>query len=83
MAWMNYNRLRVEPLLTYPGWPGIPVTWDVSLAVQHALDEGSPLRLALYSSDDPMHSGKYFFSSDSGGSDVSARPILTIRWMNP
>lgn len=83
LARVNYSNLRVEPLLAYPGWPGIPVTWDVSLAVQDALANGGDLMLALYSSDNPMHSGKYFFSSDSGGLDLSARPYLTVNWKYP
>ncbi len=83
LAWMNISRLRVEPLPAYPGWPGIPLTWDVSLALLDALAADTPLRLAFYSSDYAMHSGKYFHSSDVGLGDPNARPYLTVYWQNP
>lgn len=82
LAWMNTGKTWVDPLLAYPGWPGVSRTWDVSLAVHEALRLGEPLRLALYSTDYEMHSGKYFFSSDSN-SDGSARPYLTVWWRDP
>ena len=82
LAFENVAMTRVEPLDEYPGWPGIPIDWNVSKAVDAAYRAGQPLRLALYSADSAMHSGKYFFSSDSN-SDGSARPTLTIFWRDP
>lgn len=82
LAATNISRLRVSPLPSYPGWPGIPLTWDVSLALLEAIKNDKQLHLALYSSDYERHSGKYFFSSDSGDSEDSARPILTVYWIN-
>jgi hypothetical protein len=81
-AFENISMTRVDPLDSYPGWPGVPINWDVSRAVVAAHEAGNPLRLALYSSDSEMHSGKYFFSSDSN-TDGSARPYLTVYWKYP
>jgi hypothetical protein len=67
----------------YP-WPRIPYTWDVSLAVAQAYAEGAPLRLALYSADGAIHSGKYFVGSEDawvGGEFY--RPTLEITWGRP
>lgn len=67
----------------YP-WPRIPYTWDVSLAVAQAYAEGVPLRLALYSADGAIHSGKYFVGSEDawvGGEFY--RPTLEITWGRP
>lgn len=72
----------VDPLDEAPPWPGIPRHWDVSGAVAEAYVAGEPLRLALYSPNWPMNSGKYFFSSDVGG-DGAGRPTLTIVWGDP
>lgn len=67
----------------YP-WPRIPYTWDVSLAVAQAYSEGAPLRLALYSADGAIHSGKYFVGSEDAWVDGEFyRPTLTITWGNP
>jgi hypothetical protein len=83
LAFENISMTRVDPLDTYPGWPGVPIHWDISKAVIAAHEAGLPLRLALYSADSEMHSGKYFYSSDSGDADDSARPYVTIYWKNP
>jgi len=81
LAWENVSRQWVEPLeTTFPGWPGIPYTWDVSYAAAWALQNGQPLRLALYSSDGAQHSGKYFSSSDTGDWNAVARPTVIITW---
>jgi len=73
----------VNPLLTFPGWPGAPVTWNVSRAVVQARAAGQPLRLALYSTDRPYHSGKYFSSSDAPDWNAAARPTLQVWWGDP
>ena len=82
MAMENVAGTWVDPLPESPPWPGIPRQWDVSRAVAQAYAEGEPLRLVLYSPDWPMHSGKYFYSSDIGGGG-EGRPTLTIAWGNP
>lgn len=79
LAYENITMMRVDPLDAFPGWPGIPISLDVSLAVDAAHRLGIPLRLALYSADSAMHSGKYFYSSDSNS---DARPVLTVYWKN-
>lgn len=81
LAIENVSQARVDPV-TDPvvPWPGIPRDWDVSLAVSEAYNHNEPLRLALYSADSAIHSGKYFYSSDAG---EAAQPTLTIRWGNP
>jgi hypothetical protein len=75
LALENFAGAWVPVLAEYPGWPGLPRTWDVSMAVAKAYQQGEPLRLALYSADGDYHSGKYFYSSDA---DVEARPVLRI-----
>ena len=82
-AWENVSRAVVDPLLAYPGEPGIPRTWDLSYAVAQAYPGGGPLRLVLYSADYYMHSGKYFHSSDVDDWMAEARPKLEVTWGNP
>ena len=79
----NVSRAWVDPLPGFPGWPGVPFTWDVSLAVAQAYQQGTPLRLALYSADGAYHSGKYFSTSDTGDWNQAARPTLTITYGTP
>ncbi len=79
LAYENVGMLPIEPLSSFPGWPGIPYVWEISWAVYNALQSGGPLRLALYSADGAIHSGKYFYSSDSN-SDGSGRPVLHVYW---
>jgi hypothetical protein len=57
--------------------------WDISLAVADAYQNGQPLRLALYSADGDYHTGKYFWSSDTGDWNASARPTLRVVWGVP
>ena len=56
--------------------PDQPYDWDISKAVQQAYESGQPLRLAVYSIDGEMHSGKYFWSSDD--SSVDKIPQLKV-----
>jgi hypothetical protein len=58
--------------------PDQPYQWDVSRAVVEAKAASEPLRLALYSIDGELHSGKYFWSSDTGDWNASARPTLRV-----
>lgn len=61
-------------------WPGDPYEWDLSRAVAQAYQDGTPLRLALYSADKAMHSGKYFISSDEEDWNAVGRPTLFVQW---
>lgn len=79
----NVSLAWVEPISSYPGWPGIPYTWDLSRAVSRAYARGESLRLVLYSADSAMHSGKYFLSSDEEPLNAVARPTLDVTWGNP
>jgi hypothetical protein len=54
--------------------------WDIARAVAEAYTAGEPLRLAIYSADDAMHSGRYFYSSDLEEYGAAGRPTLTIMW---
>lgn len=81
LAVENVSQARVDPVPdAYVPWPGLPREWDVSLAVADAYNHNEPLRLALYSADSAIHSGKYFYSSDAG---EEAQPTLIVRWGNP
>ena len=80
LAWENVSQAWVEALPGYPGYPGIPRQWDLSRAVAQVYPSGSPLRLAMYSADYPMHSGKYFYSSDMDDYAAITRPTLTVVW---
>jgi hypothetical protein len=62
----------------YPG--GIEIVWDVSRAVAEAYAAGQPLRLAVYSADGPLHSGRYFYSSDVEDYNAQGRPTLKVAW---
>lgn len=78
MAIENISQAWVNPLTSFPGWPGVSREWDVSLAVEQAYQNRSPLRLALYEADGAYHSGKYFVASDTGDWNASARPALRV-----
>jgi hypothetical protein len=56
--------------------------WDVSYAVAEAYRNGTPLRLAFYSTDGDYHSGKYFWTSDSTDWNGVVRPTLEVNWGN-
>jgi len=60
--------------------PGVPRSWDVSRAVAEAYASGDSLRLALYSSESPLNTGKVFWSSDHDEYPALARPTLTVVW---
>ena len=87
MTWNNAP-LAVENVAAswagvFPKHPGEPRHWDVSRAVAEAYAAGTSLRLALYESDEALHSGKYFWSSDTDEYDAEMRPTLTITWGRP
>lgn len=79
----NFGGTWVNPVLSFPGWPGVPYTWDVSRAVAKAYADGKPVRLVLYSADSDYHSGKYFVSSDTGDWNFAGRPTLQITLGDP
>ena len=79
----NVSAAWVDPVTNWPGWPGIPWSWDLTRAVAQAYESGGPLRLAFYSADGDYHTGKYFVSSDTGDWNAEARPMLQIVWGNP
>ena len=82
LALENVSQAWVSPTLAFPGWPGVPWTWDVTYAVRQAQAAGQPLRLAFYSADEDYHSGKYFVSSDTGDWNAAARPIVQVTYGN-
>ena len=83
MAVENVSMAWVEPLASFPGWPGVPWTWDVSGEVAEAYASRESLRLSYYEADAAYHSGKYFVSSDTGDWNAEGRPTLRVRWGDP
>jgi len=79
----NVSSAWVYPISTFPGWPGVPRTWDVSRTVAEAYRLSQPIKLALYSSDSAYNSGKYFVSSDEPDWNEVARPTLEVIWGEP
>lgn len=79
LALENVASAWVDPTV-FPGWPGIPRTWDVSGAVAQAHGAGTPLRLVLYEADDAYHSGKHFVASEIPNWSVESRPTLRVVW---
>lgn len=80
----NISQNWVEPLETFPGWPGVPYEWDVSTALRKAIqDNQNILSLGLYSADGPYHSGKYFSTSEVEEWNATARPTLLIEYGTP
>lgn len=59
-------------------WPGLAITWNVSIAVARAYASGQPLRLVFYDTDNQYNSGKYFTSSYVGDWDATGRPTLQV-----
>ena len=80
LARENVSAAWVAPLDDYGGDPGVPRTWDVSRAVAEAYAAGEPLNLVVYSADWPLHSGRYFWSSDHDDINPEARPTLKVYW---
>lgn len=83
LAYENIGGSWVNVITDFPGWPGVPRTWDVSYAAAQAYARGEPLRLILYEADSAYHSGKYFVSSDTGDWNLEGRPRLDITWGEP
>lgn len=83
LAFENVSRAWVNPIGTFPGWPGVAAQWNVSGAVAEAYALNRPLRLVLYEADSAMHSGKYFTGSQEPDWNTAGRPTLTVVWGNP
>lgn len=79
----NLSQIWVQPVVNFPGWPGIPYSWDVSQAVARAKATGQPLRLVFYSADAAYHTGKYFITADTGDWNATGRPTLEVTWGQP
>lgn len=85
MALENLDHIRIPKVectnsSNMMNWPCSPRTWDVGRAVTQAYQQGQPVRLALYSSDTAMHSGKFFTSSDTQDWNESGRPTLIVTY---
>jgi hypothetical protein len=80
LARENFGGTWIPSLQDTPPDPGIPYQWDISRAVAEAYVAGEPLRLAVYSADQPFHSGRYFHSSDVDEWNAQGRPTLSIAW---
>jgi len=83
LALENYAAAWVQPIRSSVPWPGNPYTFDISRAVADAYAEKVPLRLALYSADFEMHSGKYFVSSYVEDWNTAGRPVIEIVYGTP
>ena len=79
----NFATTRVGVLTSAPPWPGMAYEWDISRAVAQSYQSGIPLRLVLYSADKPLHSGKYFVSSDAEDWNKAGRPTLYVEYGTP
>jgi len=75
----NISQIWVEPEEFFPGWPGVPYEWDITIALNNAiaLDEDE-ISLVLYSADGAYHSGKYFSTSEVDDWNAEARPTLIL-----
>jgi hypothetical protein len=80
LARENLGGVWIPSVPAAPPYPGIPYEWDISSAVAEAYAAGEPLRLAVYSADQPFHSGRYFHSSDVEALNAQGRPTLTVVW---
>jgi hypothetical protein len=80
LAQENISAAWVDPIENWPGWPGIPWSWDITRAVAEFYESGGPLWLAFYSADGDYHTGKYFVSSDTEDWNAEARPTLQVIW---
>lgn len=79
----NTSYAWVDPIGTFPGWPGVPWNWDVSAIIAQHATSGTPIHLAMYTSDGNYHSGKYFVTSETGDWNAAGRPRLTIVYGDP
>jgi hypothetical protein len=83
LASRNHGGTWANPILSFPGWPGMKVAWDATAPVADAYAGGRPVSLVLYSADSAYHSGKYFVGSEVGDWDADGRPTLIVTWSEP
>lgn len=83
LATRNYGGSWVNPIQTFPGWPGVKASWDATSPVTEAYVAGQSVNLVLYSADTAYHSGKYFVGSEVGDWDADGRPTLVVTWDEP
>jgi hypothetical protein len=83
LAQENISQAWVDPILIFPGWPGVEWRWNISRAVAQAYQAKQSLRLVLYDADTAQHSGKYFISSDTGEWNATGRPTLIVTYGDP
>ncbi len=79
-AQKNLDMIEITPLNSFPGWPGVPYTWNATEAVVTAYAAGQPVDLAIYDSASDRNTSKYFVSSETGDWNFAGRPTLTIIW---
>ena len=79
----NASYSWVAPIITFPGWPGVARTWDISWLLNKNYQAQLPLQLVMYSVDSAYHSGKYFVSADTGDWNETGRPTLTVTYGDP
>jgi len=80
LAQQNIDMVRIAPLSSHPGWPGIPYTWDATEAVAAAYAADQPVSLAIYDSANQRNTSKYFTSSETDDWNEEGRPTLTVVW---
>jgi len=80
LAQKNLDVVRITPLSSHPGWPGIPYTWDATEAVASAYAASQPVNLAIYDSANQRNTSKYLTSSECGDWNAEGRPTLTVVW---
>ena len=80
LASRNYGGTWVNPIQSFPGWPGVKATWNATSPVAEAYAAGRPASLVLYSADSAYHSGKYFVGSEVGDWDANGRPTLVVTY---
>ncbi len=79
----NVAATWVDPLTSFPGWPGTPYHWDATQAVAEAYAADRPVSLAIYGSDADQHSSKYLTSSETDDWNAEGRPTLRVHWGDP
>jgi hypothetical protein len=83
LAHENISATWINPLSSFPGWPGTAYNWDATQAVAEAYAEGRSANLAIYGSDSAQHSSKYLTSSETGDWNPEGRPTLEVHWGDP
>jgi hypothetical protein len=80
LAEKNLDMVKVTPLSSFIGYPGIPYSWDATEAVAAAYAAGRPVSLAIYDSASQRNTSKYFSSSETDDWNAEGRPTLIVTW---